>query len=139
MTPEEFASRFTPGAFKAELVPTMQRIVLTGEGYAKQEAPVKRGTLRGSITSRVEAAGTRGVVGTNLSYARPVHEGSRPHTIRPRNARALFWKGARHPVRVVRHPGTKPNPFLMRALERLRPFAASELQQAGYRFYARVT
>lgn len=34
-------------------------------------------------------------------------QGTRPHTIRPRRKRALFWPGAAHPVRVVRHPGVK--------------------------------
>ena len=40
--------------------------------------------------------------------------GTKPHTIRPRNKRALFWKGAGHPVKVVRHPGTKPQHFTKR-------------------------
>jgi len=30
-----------------------------------------------------------------------------PYTITPRKKRALFWKGAAHPVRRVRHPGLK--------------------------------
>ena len=32
--------------------------------------------------------------------------GTRPHLIRPRRKRALWWATARHPVRLVRHPGT---------------------------------
>ncbi|HEU5013955.1 MAG TPA: HK97 gp10 family phage protein [Roseiflexaceae bacterium] len=139
MTPDQFANRFTGAALKAELTQAMQRIVLTGEGYAKAEAPVKRGTLRRSITSRVEAGGRRGVIGTNLRYARPVHDGSRAHTIRPVRARALFWKGAKHPVRVVHHPGTHANPFFARAMRRLQPDADKELQAAGYHLYGRVS
>lgn len=34
-----------------------------------------------------------------------------PYTIRPRRKRALFWAGAAHPVRVVRHPGLKAQDF----------------------------
>lgn len=34
-----------------------------------------------------------------------------PYMIRPRRKRALFWQGARHPVRAVRHPGLKPQDF----------------------------
>lgn len=30
-----------------------------------------------------------------------------PYTITPRKKRALFWKGASHPVRRVTHPGLK--------------------------------
>ena len=96
----------------------MSRITLEVEGNSKRESPVKRGTLRRSITSRVEQGGDVGRVGTNLSYARPVHDGSAPHIIRPRNKRALFWSGARHPVKMVKHPGNKGNPFMDRGLQR---------------------
>jgi hypothetical protein len=40
-----------------------------------------------------------------------------PYTIRPRRKRALFWKGARHPVRRVRHPGLKPQDFTGKAVQ----------------------
>jgi len=61
-------------------------------------------------------ANARAIVGTNLKYARMVHDGTRPHVITARKAKALFWPGARHPVRSVRHPGTKARPFLTDAL-----------------------
>lgn len=32
--------------------------------------------------------------------------GSRPHIIRPKNNKLLFWPGARYPVKEVKHPGT---------------------------------
>lgn len=105
----------------------MQKVVFQGEALMKRETPVKTGTLRRSITSRVEQGGNRGVIGTNVEYARSVHEGTRPHFIRPKRAKALFWKGARHPVRVVRHPGTKANAFMTRTAVRLRPIAEKEL------------
>jgi len=57
--------------------------------------------------------------------ARYVEEGTRAHDIYPRNAQALFWPGARHPVAHVHHPGTKANPFLERGLNAARgPVAA---------------
>lgn len=34
-----------------------------------------------------------------------------PYTILPRRKRALFWKGAAHPVKRVRHPGLKAQGF----------------------------
>jgi hypothetical protein len=116
----------------------MQRAVLVVEAQAKREAPVKRGTLRRSITSRVERGGDRGVIGTNLRYARPVHEGSKKHIIRPRRAKALYWKGARHPVKFVRHPGNRANPFLRRAADRSRASVERELQAWGTRVLASV-
>lgn len=125
----------TPAAIAAQLrnvVKTtkrqaMSRAVLTVEAAAKREAPVRTGNLRRTITSRVEQGGNRGVVGTNAVYARPVHEGSRPHTIRATRAKALFWKGASHPVRVVKHPGNKPNRFMVRAAESSRSSVEREL------------
>lgn len=34
-----------------------------------------------------------------------------PYEIRPRRKRALFWRGARHPVKRVVHPGLKAQNF----------------------------
>jgi hypothetical protein len=58
------------------------------------------------------AAATQVKVGTDVPYAKYVIGGTRPHDIYPRDKQALFWAGAEHPVRMVHHPGTKPNPFL---------------------------
>src|SRR5579871_5492968 len=41
------------------------------------------------------------------SYAPFVEFGTKPHTIVAKNAQALYWPGADHPVRKVNHPGTK--------------------------------
>ena len=63
-----------------ELVGAMHRSVLTLEAKAKANAPVKTGTLRRSITGVVQPGGgaVRGVVGTNVPYARYVHDGRGP-------------------------------------------------------------
>jgi len=46
-----------------------------------------------------------------------VHWGTRPHDIRPRQKRALRWAsgGAFRFAKKVRHPGTKADPWLVRA------------------------
>ena len=43
-----------------------------------------------------------------------VEDDTRPHTIRPRNARMLRWEqgGEAHFARVVQHPGTRGKPFM---------------------------
>lgn len=51
----------------------MSRIAITVEGNSKRETPVLTGALRRSETHRVERTGERGVVGTNMVYAPPVH------------------------------------------------------------------
>lgn len=100
----------------------MNDSVLLVENAGKANAPVKLGTLRRSITKDVQGAGgtVRGIVGTNLPYAKFVHEGTAPHVIVPVSAKALFWPGARHPVKRVNHPGTRANPFLKKALQQQR-------------------
>lgn len=52
--------------------------------------------------------------------ARFVEGGTRAHDIYPRDKKALFWEGARHPVSHVHHPGTTANPFLERGLDAAR-------------------
>lgn len=99
---------------------------------AKVLAPVDTGRLRASIQGELTRSWTlrpRFTVGSNVEYAAYVNDGTRPHIIRPRNARALRFMVGGQVVyaRVVHHPGTRANPFLDRAL---REVAASR----GYRF-----
>ena len=67
-----------------------------------------------------------------VNYAPYVHEGTRAHIILPVIKKALFWKGARHPVKIVHHPGTAPRPFLLRAVEssidRIKKFFKEEIE-----------
>jgi len=57
-------------------------------------------------------------VGSNVYYMLYVHEGTRPHEIRPVNARVLRWVGPGGVVfaRKVNHPGTTGDPFLVDAM-----------------------
>jgi hypothetical protein len=53
------------------------------------------------------------------AYAMYVVEGTAPHEIRPVNASVLAFEvgGKMVFTPLVRHPGTKPNPFMQRAAE----------------------
>jgi len=54
----------------------------------------------------------------NIPYAMAVHQGSRPHRIRPRKKRALRWQTNGEGFRFakgVNHPGSKPDQFLYKA------------------------
>ena len=117
-----------------ELKVAMTDTVMTIEKYAKHRCPVDTGNLRSSITPEVKGI-EEGSVGTNVEYAMAVEYGSRPHDIKPREKKALAFSvggtkgryvttksGKRRyqkgkpgePVVVgrVKHPGTKPQPFL---------------------------
>lgn len=55
-------------------------------------------------TIRVE--GSKVFVGDGTPLWHWIEYGTRPHWIRPKHKRALFWPGLEHPVRAVFHPGT---------------------------------
>ncbi|GAA4082704.1 HK97 gp10 family phage protein [Actinomadura miaoliensis] len=81
---------------------------------ARRFVPIDSGELQ----STIQARGNRVYVGTD--YWHIVEFGSRPHTIYPRAKKALYWRGAAHPVHRVRHPGTPAQPFMRPALYRRR-------------------
>ena len=67
---------------------------------------------------------------SNVKYARLVEEGTRPHIIRPKNKKALYWEGARRPTRSVRHPGSKAKPYLIPAFEKEKDIFVKNLKEA---------
>lgn len=96
---------------------------------------MRTGRLRSSIRAeppRIFSLRGSVKVGSDLEYAAWVNDGTRPHVIRPRTKRYLkFQVGGRTVfARKVNHPGTKPRPFLDRAL---REVAAAR----GYSFLIR--
>lgn len=87
---------------------------------ARQLVGVKTGALRQSIqVKELQTLVTPSIsIGSQLPYALAHHEGTRPHTIDPNSERLLRFKVAGKVVyaRRVQHPGTRPNPYLARAL-----------------------
>ena len=77
---------------------------------------VKTGHLRNGIATDVGDLEVT-VHTSNIKYARMVEEGTRPHTIRAKGKKALYWNGAKHPTKCVRHPGSKAKPYLIPAFE----------------------
>lgn len=51
-----------------------------------------------------------------VDYAPHVQFGTKPHIIEPKNGKALYWKGAAHPVKRVNHPGSRPKKFMEKIL-----------------------
>jgi len=107
----------TSRTIEKEIDRALRKSLFVVEREVKSRTPVTTGRLRDSIGG---AEGWRWVkgrvasIGTNVRYAIYVEEGTKPHVIFPRVKKALFWKGALHPVKRVMHPGTKPVRFMER-------------------------
>jgi hypothetical protein len=94
------------------------------EAEAKRLCPVDEGRLRSSITTLLASEGGLPAVyvGTNVSYALFVHEGTRPHfppvaPIAAWASRVGLGAGAGFPVaRAISRRGTPARPFLRDAL-----------------------
>ena len=99
---------------------------------AKADVSVVTALLQGSIQLRAARLLKDVVVGIwgsfGVKYALPVELGTRPHLIRPRSKKALYWKGAEHPVKVVHHPGTRGKPYLRPAADKNYPNLAARIR-----------
>jgi hypothetical protein len=78
---------------------------------------VVTGHLRRGITTDVGNMEVT-VHTSNIKYARGVEYGTKPHVIKAKNKKALYWKGAKHPVKQVNHPGSRAKPYLIPAFEK---------------------
>ena len=74
-------------------------------GHLRRSIVTKMGDLEATIHT------------SNVKYAVIVEKGSKAHIIRPKNKKALYWKGAKRPVKLVNHPGSKAKPYLEPAFE----------------------
>lgn len=90
---------------------------------SKTFAGRRTGLLKRSIKMTVDRAQPEGyavLVGSELTYALMHFTGTRPHVIRtkvPGGYLKFTGRNGRAFVRIVHHPGTKPNPYLLKALE----------------------
>jgi hypothetical protein len=84
---------------------------------ARNEAPGRMGQF---VDWHIEEgpSGLQGVITCDHPATRFVLDGTRPHIIRPRRAKALRFDAGGQVVfaAYARHPGTRPNNFLARAL-----------------------
>lgn len=83
---------------------------------AMRQAGKKTGKLAGSMRSNVSVdfRGIKVEVGSNVKHALMHHNGTRPHIIVPKRARALRFmqRGRIRYAQRVLHPGTRANRYL---------------------------
>ena len=93
----------------------------TLENHAKQNAEWNDRTshARQALHGGVERSGEEFAIflSHGVEYGGILETGSKPHIIKPKNKKALYWRGAAHPVRKVHHPGTEGKPIVEPTLE----------------------
>lgn len=113
--------------------------------FARDEAPVKTGKFAKGIRWRSFQKGDN--VGFTVSTPQPlgrfIIEGTKPHIITPKGSGyplRFYWEKMGRVVHFysVNHPGTKPNPFTKRALERWTPVSRQELNRIARDWVADV-
>ena len=100
---------------------TVKKTALMLVESIKRNTPVKTSALKTSI--RADFSPLRAIIAPHQPYALYVHEGTGIYgksgqRIRPKTKKALYWKGALHPVKSVR--GQKPQPFMERGYQEAR-------------------
>ena len=103
----------------------IRELSMKGVNHCHAEAPRDTGELAKSISARV--TGDTGVVKTNIEYARHVIYGTSAHEITVKNKKVLSDRNSTSTKKQdaiygtrVTHPGTKPNNFPARAVNKLR-------------------
>ena len=117
-----------------------QRVVSTAKRNLRDNNSVRTGLLRRSITKqvKVEPLEVTARVGTNVEYSSYVETGTKAHKISPRNKSVLRFKidGVWRFAKQVNHPGSRPKPYLVPALEINEPLIlndiVSELNKVRY-------
>jgi phage gpG-like protein len=115
-------------AHRIRAIAIKERLVPVGQGSRAWTATSKRGktlsggraTTGGELRKSIHVSPVNGgaMVGANKVYARAVHEGRKAMLIRPRRKRALYWNGARHPVKKVFQRKREGKPFFRNAVDR---------------------
>ena len=124
-----------------EARPLLRQLQLMTVREAKQRVPRKTGHLGRSIVPG-SISGNSAFVEARTPYAAHVEYGTRPHVIRPKRKGSLAWpanaagrrlsgrartnSGRLIFAKMVRHPGTKGQPYLV-------PGAKAALLRGGFR------
>ncbi len=125
-------------------IPIRKALLRTGvfaAGQTRDRTPVDTGRLRGSITSDVDNAPIPkfATIGSNLTYARPIEEGTSPHfpplaALQPWAARHGFPTGnagAFLVARAIAQRGTKGHRMLEKGIGASKAFFRQQLRTAA--------
>lgn len=127
---------------KADQLPEELKYLVNAAAFAidrevKEASPVITGNLQGATSiDNLSDYQKRIFVDEGIApYAIYVIRGTAPHDIYPVHAKALYWPGADHPVKVVHHPGSKGNDYFKTGVEN----AQSDIDAAVEQFKQWIT
>lgn len=108
----------------------MSDVASLAERFMTEEAPIKAGQLQQSVV-KIRTGKFSFNVYPTAPHAIYVEKGTRPHRIEGKPVLSWFdpKTGMRIFARYVKHPGTKPNPFVSRARKRLKQVALPMLRE----------
>jgi len=87
----------------------------------------KEGQFDGKFGINIDDMGV--AFGSNVEYAGDANYGTRPHIIEPKEKQALYWKGAKHPVKRVNHPGTQGLGFFQKGIAKAKDHLPKALKR----------
>lgn len=99
--------------------------------------PWKTGRLTKSFISTFEDL--KAIWRPTAEYASAVQTGTKPHIIMARNKKYLYWKGANHPVKSVKHPGTKGQDYMGKIRDAAKPEIDQVFDQALQAIVRKIT
>lgn len=111
-----------PAEVVNQMSTAVKKSILIIQKVAMREAPVNKQTGGGNLRQKIKTkmiTKLSGVVESLAPYSIFVHEGTRPHDIRPVVAKGLANKRTgEYFGKLVHHPGTRANPYFARAVEK---------------------
>lgn len=112
-----------PARFKASMSAYASSSAIKLQNYARQNKPWKDHThdARNRLNADWEWRGNKIVIALShgVDYGIYLEKGTPAHVIKGNPW--LYWQGASHPVKQVNHPGTRPYPIIMPAIEHVGP------------------
>lgn len=111
---------------------------------ARKEAPVKSGRLKKSIVRLVRRGGRVVAIGPEYREAphdHLVHDGTQPHSLGKiyRTVGKINGKRARIAQRKgIQHPGSRPNPYMVRAMDKSRQAVFHKMAQTATKRIAKL-
>ena len=124
----------SPAIATREFGQAIEKTAFKIEGDAKRKAPVNKqsggGNLRQSISSRMTGKASAEIV-SKAKYSAYVDQGTRPHIISVVNKKVLANRRTGQIFgRMVRHPGTRAQPYFSDAVQSGESYLNNSLQAA---------